>query len=202
MSVWLFMISALMTPIVYAVGNKLWDPSGAYTGMNDAIINYFYIHNLFNAWFTTAAFGLVFYMLPRFTGNKLYSHRLGAPTDLFLTVVNATGKTPADMAQVDDNPETLSPTHLQTATRDPVPYKFVAPADGKYLLYVGSHLSSTLADVTHQYQLRITPEKPDFRLVGVVFESPKGAYFMRFVGPQKSVEKHKKDFDAWLKSFK
>ncbi len=75
-SVWLFMISSFMTPIVYAVGNKLWDPSGAYTGMNDAIINYFYVHNLFNAWFTTAAFGLVFYMLPRFTGNKLYSHRL------------------------------------------------------------------------------------------------------------------------------
>src|SRR2546430_1851422 len=45
-------------------------------------------------------------------------------------------------------------------------------------------------------------EKPDFRLIGVVFENPKGPYFVRFVGPQKTVEKHKKDFDAWLKSFK
>src|SRR5262249_32082786 len=86
--------------------------------------------------------------------------------DLFMTVVNATGKAPADMANLDDNPDTLSPTHLQTGTRDPAPYKFVAPADGKYMVLVGSHLSSTLADVTHYYQVRITPERPDFRLRG------------------------------------
>src|SRR5262249_50170477 len=77
----------------------------------------------------------------------------------------ATGKAPADMANLDDNPDTLSPTHLQTGTRDPAPYKFVAPADGKYMILVGSHLSSTLADVTHYYQVRITPERPDFRLI-------------------------------------
>jgi cytochrome c oxidase cbb3-type subunit 1 len=75
-SVWLFAISASVAVVVYAVGNKIWDFSGSYTGLNDAIIQYFYIHNLFNAWFTTSAFGIVFFLLPRLTGNPLFSHRL------------------------------------------------------------------------------------------------------------------------------
>src|SRR5207249_811597 len=63
-SLWHFMLATLIIIPVYAIGNKVWplylvngqlswDFSGAYTGMNDNIINYFYVHNLFNAWFTT-----------------------------------------------------------------------------------------------------------------------------------------------------
>jgi hypothetical protein len=95
---------------------------------------------------------------------EILSQRLGAPTDLYATVRNATGKSPVDMVQLDDNVETLSPTHFLTSSRDPAPYKFVAPADGKYQLMIGSHLSGTLADVQHVYTVRIRPEKPDFRL--------------------------------------
>ena len=47
-----------------------------------------------------------------------------------------------------------------------------------------------------------TEEKPDYRMVGVVFESKGGTYYMRLVGPAKSVEKDKKEFDDWLKNFK
>ncbi|MFQ5343482.1 MAG: cbb3-type cytochrome c oxidase subunit I [Anaerolineae bacterium] len=75
-SVWNFMAATMILIPVYAVGNKIWDPSGAYTGMNDNIINYFYVHNLFNAWFTTGGIGLAFYLLPRLTGNPLHSHGL------------------------------------------------------------------------------------------------------------------------------
>lgn len=46
-----------------------------------------------------------------------------------------------------------------------------------------------------------TEEKPDYRMIGVIFESPNGPYFMRLVGPAKTVEKNKKDFDQWLKGF-
>jgi hypothetical protein len=95
---------------------------------------------------------------------ELFSQRLGAPTDLYLTVRNATGKQAADMVVLDDNPDTLSQTMLFTATRDPAPYRFVAPADGKYQLLVGSHLSGSLADIQHYYRIRITAEQPDFRL--------------------------------------
>ena len=76
-SVWNFMAATMVMIPIYAVGNKIWDPSGAYYGMNDNIVNYFYVHNLFNAWFTTAGIGLALYLLPKLTGKALYSHRLG-----------------------------------------------------------------------------------------------------------------------------
>lgn len=47
-----------------------------------------------------------------------------------------------------------------------------------------------------------TEKKPDYRMVSVVFESPNGPYFIRFVGPAKTIGENKKAFDEWLKSFK
>lgn len=44
--------------------------------------------------------------------------------------------------------------------------------------------------------------RPDQRMLAVVFESPKGPYFIRLVGPAKTVDSHKKGFDDWLKGFK
>ncbi len=76
-SLWSFMVATIIFLGVYAVGNKVWDPSGAYWGMDDNIVNYFYVHNLFNSWFTTAGLGLALYLLPKLTDNPLYSHRLG-----------------------------------------------------------------------------------------------------------------------------
>ena len=76
-SIWNFMAATMVMIPIYAVGNKVWDPSGAYQGMNDNIVNYFYVHNLFNAWFTTAGVGLALYLLPKLSGKPLYSHRLG-----------------------------------------------------------------------------------------------------------------------------
>jgi cbb3-type cytochrome c oxidase subunit I len=75
-SLWNFMAGILIFLFVYAIGNKVWAPSGAYTGMNDNIINYFYVHNLFNSWFTTVGIGLALYLLPKLTEKPLYSHRL------------------------------------------------------------------------------------------------------------------------------
>ncbi|MDW8325496.1 MAG: cbb3-type cytochrome c oxidase subunit I [Anaerolineales bacterium] len=75
-SVWNFMVSVIIFIPVYAVGNKIWDPSGAFTGMTDNIVNYFYVHNLFNSWFTTAGVGLALYLLPKLSDKPLYSHRL------------------------------------------------------------------------------------------------------------------------------
>jgi hypothetical protein len=44
--------------------------------------------------------------------------------------------------------------------------------------------------------------RPDYRMLGVVFESPKGPYFFRLVGPAKTVEHQKKAFEDWVKGFK
>jgi hypothetical protein len=44
--------------------------------------------------------------------------------------------------------------------------------------------------------------RPGHRMIAVVFASPQGPYFMRFVGPEKTIEKNRKDFEAFLRGFK
>lgn len=44
--------------------------------------------------------------------------------------------------------------------------------------------------------------RPDWRLVGVIFESKNGPYFMRMVGPKKTMDANRKGFEEWLKNFK
>lgn len=68
----------------------------------------------------------------------------------------------------------------------------------------------TTFDVTGTYLEKFPPfapnakitEKPDYRIINIIFESPKGPYFFKLTGPAKAVEKHKKDFDEWVKNFK
>jgi gluconolactonase len=46
-------------------------------------------------------------------------------------------------------------------------------------------------------------KKADYRMIAVVFESkPNGPYFIRLVGPAKTVDANKAKFDEWLKNFK
>jgi hypothetical protein len=99
----------------------------------------------------------------------LQSERLGAPTDMYFRLVNPNGKTPADITMQDDTPDVLS-FHLFTASNDPPPFRFVAPADGKYQVMVASHLADNQADPRHVYRLRIAPEKPDFRIIAMPSE--------------------------------
>lgn len=66
----------------------------------------------------------------------------------------------------------------------------------------------TTVDLQGTYLFKVTPmdtksvEKPDFRMVGVYFNSKNGPYFMRFVGPAKTMDKNMDDFRSWLKNFK
>ncbi|HEV3263392.1 MAG TPA: hypothetical protein VG013_41540 [Gemmataceae bacterium] len=68
----------------------------------------------------------------------------------------------------------------------------------------------TYLDVHGTYKEKFPPfapnakvtERPDYRMLAVVFESPKGPYFFRLVGPARTVGQHKKGFDDWLKGFK
>jgi cbb3-type cytochrome c oxidase subunit I len=46
------------------------------TGVNDAIVNWFYGHNVVGLWFTTVGVGIAYYLLPQVTGKPLYSHKL------------------------------------------------------------------------------------------------------------------------------
>ncbi len=64
-------------PFVYVIGNVMWNPpSGALSGINDSIWNWFYGHNVLGLWFTTLGVGLWYYLIPRLTKTPLYSHLL------------------------------------------------------------------------------------------------------------------------------
>jgi hypothetical protein len=68
----------------------------------------------------------------------------------------------------------------------------------------------TYVDVQGTYKYKKAPfdpnEKeelrPDYRLIGVIFESKGGPYYIRFVGPAKTLAENKKGFDEWLKALK
>jgi hypothetical protein len=68
----------------------------------------------------------------------------------------------------------------------------------------------TYADIRGTYLEKFPPfdpnakvtRRPDYRMLGVVFASQNGPYFIRLTGPARTVEQHKKDFDHWLKAFK
>jgi hypothetical protein len=71
-------------------------------------------------------------------------------------------------------------------------------------------VKATVLSVSGTYKFKAAPfdpnsptvMKPDYKMVGVVFESPKGPYFFRLTGPAKTIDKHQKAFDEWLKNFK
>jgi hypothetical protein len=93
---------------------------------------------------------------------ELQSDRLGAPTLTFLVIRDAAKNTVYESPP--DNPEAFSPKFF-TRCEDPAPYRFTAPADGKFYVLVGGHLADVLAGPRHYYRLRISPDQPDFQLV-------------------------------------
>jgi len=97
---------------------------------------------------------------------EVISERLGAPTSMFFLLRNATTK--QDLFESPDNPDNVA-LKFYGRTDDPAVYRFVAPADGKYLLLVSSRLADVLAGPRHVYRVRLTPDQPDFRLVAVPF---------------------------------
>ncbi len=69
-------------------------------------------------------------------------------------------------------------------------------------------LPQTLVDITGTYLFKTRPmaptatEKPGFRMLGAVIEANSGPWFVKFVGPEKTVAKWEKSFRQFLASFK
>jgi hypothetical protein len=91
------------------------------------------------------------------------------------------------------------------------------PPDGKKIDDVAKvetfkvgNVNVTYLDVQGTYKFKERPfdpaskeeQRPDHRMLGVVFDSPNGPYFFRLVGPAKTVEHNKKAFEDWVKGFK
>jgi hypothetical protein len=81
------------------------------------------------------------------------------------------------------------------------------PAEGKVTEFKIAGHDAVQLDITGTYAA--PPFDPtykgkrmaDFRLIGIQV-SPENTWQIKLLGPAKTVEKHKKDFDAWVKGFK
>lgn len=69
--------------------------------------------------------------------------------------------------------------------------------------------AATLLDISGTYLFKSRPmdpgpgePRPNHRMLAAVLPTPKGNYFIRLVGPEKTVGSARKDFVRWLKSFK
>ena len=76
-SVWYANAAIVLTGLTFALGNVVWRPtSGALTGIPDAILLWFYGHNIFGLLLTPLAAGVAYYVIPRACRSPLYSHTL------------------------------------------------------------------------------------------------------------------------------
>ncbi len=76
-SIWYAIAAVALTACTYCIGNVIWKPdTGALVGIPDAIILWFYGHNIFGLLLTPLALALAYYALPIATRSPLYSHTL------------------------------------------------------------------------------------------------------------------------------
>ena len=76
-SVWYALAAVVLTGCTYCIGNVVWKPdSGALLGIPDAIILWFYGHNVFGLLLTPLSLAVGYYVIPIATRNPLYSHTL------------------------------------------------------------------------------------------------------------------------------
>jgi len=76
-SVWYVLAAVVLTSATYCIGNVVWRPdSGALLGIPDAIILWFYGHNVFGLLLTPLSLAVAYYVIPLATRNPLYSHTL------------------------------------------------------------------------------------------------------------------------------
>jgi hypothetical protein len=93
---------------------------------------------------------------------ELYGDRLGSPIDLY-AVLKSAGPKGNTIVELDDSNEQV-PNQFFSRGTDPPRYQFKAPADGTYLLMVSSR-DDEEGGPRRQYRVRITEERPDFRVV-------------------------------------
>lgn len=72
---WFFAGCMFMTVIVFLVGNM---PEWLHlTGLNEAYMTWWFAHNVLGLLITPVAAAITYYIVPKITGNPLYSHRVG-----------------------------------------------------------------------------------------------------------------------------
>ena len=76
-SIWYIAAAVVLTGTTYGIGNVIWKPdTGALLGIPDAILLWFYGHNIFGLLLTPMGLAVAYYVLPIATRSPLYSHTL------------------------------------------------------------------------------------------------------------------------------
>ena len=76
-SVWYFVGGLYLSAATYIIGNVMWEGwVGAAFGMTDAVIHWFYGHNVLGLLMTPLAVAAAYYVIPRAARTPLYSHTL------------------------------------------------------------------------------------------------------------------------------
>ena len=76
-SIWYICAAVILTSVTYCIGNVIWKPnSGALVGIPDAIILWFYGHNIFGLLLTPLSIAVAYYVIPTAIRSPLYSHTL------------------------------------------------------------------------------------------------------------------------------
>ena len=76
-SVWYVFGALIFTFFTYFFGNAIWNPgTGSISGMPDAILAWFYGHNILGFFFTPLAVAAAYYIIPIVCRAPLYSHTL------------------------------------------------------------------------------------------------------------------------------
>ena len=97
---------------------------------------------------------------------EVLSNRLGAPTYMMFALRNPISKSEMYETPLNENMQGYARKFF-ARSEDPPLYRFTAPVDGKYQLLVASRSADTLFGPRHYYQVRITRDTPDFRLVAM-----------------------------------
>lgn len=76
-AIWYVLAAVVLTTCTYALGNVIWRPdTGALVGIPDAVLLWFYGHNIFGLLLTPLAVGVAYYIIPKAVNAPLYSHTL------------------------------------------------------------------------------------------------------------------------------
>ena len=95
---------------------------------------------------------------------EAYGERIGSPLDLEISLFDSEGEN--ELANFRDEIRTNQSTYFTTSHVDPEG-RWVAPADGRYLVLVRSVVGGLDVDPRRQYRLSLRREEPDFQLVAV-----------------------------------
>jgi hypothetical protein len=95
---------------------------------------------------------------------EVLADRIGSPMDLQLSVFDASGRD--ELAQFGDDVRQLGDTVLTSSHRDPEG-RWVAPADGRYLIEVRNLTGGSQRDPRRTYRLSVRREDPAYQLVAM-----------------------------------